>query len=319
MRKRTLGPDGPEITAVGFGAWAIGGLGYGDQDTDQAAEALDTYLGAGGRLIDTARGYGISEILVGQAVGRFGRRGEVFLASKSGSTHPPIVRTDLATSLFCLQADAVDLYYIHVPPLDEARLDATLTAYDQCKRDGRMRLLGVSLLSLRSPAEQTQAERIIDDPRVDVVQIPHSFAGPASGELIARAARRGLGVVTRSNLLGGILTGKYRPGQRFSDPANDWRATLNGPRLDEALEIVADLAGRLVRPPWPSLAQLALAYSLHTEGVSAIIPGARNARQVEANLQVDRLGPPDRALRGQLEHAGRQIADLLARARQEKR
>ncbi|MFP4355599.1 MAG: aldo/keto reductase [Phycisphaerae bacterium] len=317
MQKRRMASDGPEVTAVGFGAWAIGGLGYGKQDDKQAAEALDAYLDGGGRLIDTARGYGVSEILVGKALKRFGRREEVYLASKSGSTHPPIARTDLETSLFCLQAGAVDLYYIHVPPPDPDKLDALLAVYDSLKQAGKTRQVGVSLPPMRSDDHYALAGRILADPRVDVVQIPHSFAGPQTGELIQRAAERGLGVLTRMNMLGGILTGKYEPGHRFDDPGNDWRASLNGPHLDRALAIVQSLAAEVVQPPYENLSELALAWSLHAPGVTAIIPGGRRPEQVRANLRVDQLPAPDGDVREALEQAGREIAEQIRQARGE--
>lgn len=319
MQKRTLGKAGPETTAVGFGAWAIGGLGYGEQDTEAAGEALDEYFALGGRLIDTARGYGVSEILVGKALRRFGRRDEVYVASKSGNQHPPVVRTDLETSRFCLGVDRLDLYYIHVPPPDPDKLDRLLDVYAALREAGKMKQLGVSCRALRTQEEIDQAWRIVEDPRVDVVQIPHSFARQGSAELIRAAGDRGLGVVTRSNLLGGILTGKYAPGYRFADPANDWRASLNGEKLDELLTVVADLVEQVVQPPYQTLAQVAIAYSLHTPGVSAVIPGARSAEQVRANAAIDDMGPLPENVRDRLDEAGKQIQQLVAAARAENR
>jgi aryl-alcohol dehydrogenase-like predicted oxidoreductase len=294
MQRRTLGRSGLAVTALGYGGWAIGGLGYGDQDERDADAAVDAYLRGGGRCIDTARGYGVSEILIGKRLKACAAAGEVFVASKSGSTHPPIVRTDLETSRFCLQRDALDLYYIHVPPPEWEPMDRLLDAYQELKARGRTRLVGVSCPNVDGEAEADRVRRYVADPRTDVIQIAYSCARPpVVGELIADAHRRGVGVVARMNLEGGFLTGKWKPGVRFTDKANDWRAGLAEATVDRIVALGQGLAARFVRPPYQTLAQLALAYCLANPHVSAVIPGGRSARQVEANLSVDRLPPLD--------------------------
>jgi aryl-alcohol dehydrogenase-like predicted oxidoreductase len=315
MLERPLGRTGRQVTSVGYGAWAIGGLGYGDQDERQAFEAIDAYLAGGGRFMDTARGYGVSEILIGQRLRAFPRADEVFVASKSGSTHPPIVRTDLETSRFCLRRDALDLYYIHVPPRDPDGLRRLLDVYQALKDAGRARLVGVSCPRIETPDDVDLVRRAIQDGRADVLQMAYSMAETEAGPLIAEAAGRGIAVVARMNLLGGLLTGKYKPGHVFADRANDWRASIPQDRLDEVLRIVGELAARFVRPPYETLGQVALGFALAAPGVSAIIPGGRSAAQVRANLSIDGLPPLAPAFAKDLAAAAAPIRAILAEAR----
>lgn len=310
MQTRPLGRTGYDVSAIGLGAWAIGGLGYGEQDRQDALDAIDAYLHAGGRFIDTARGYGVSEILIGKRLAAFERAGEVFVASKSGTGHPPIVHTDLETSCFCLQREAVDLYYIHVPPEDPDKLDRLLDAYAAAKRRGHTRLVGVSCRRVDSAADAEKAMAYVRDARVDAIQINYSYAQTDGEPVIQAAAEAGKGVVARSNLLGGLLTGKYRPGHRFDDPANDGRAGIAPERLDKLLGVVQDIERQLLGSPYDTMAQLGLAYALACPGVSAIIPGARSPQQVRANLSVAPLPPMSEALRSQLVAAGQEIGRL---------
>jgi aryl-alcohol dehydrogenase-like predicted oxidoreductase len=109
LTKRMLGQTGIEVTPLGFGSQTIGGLGYGDQDWSQSQPTADAYLAGGGRFIDTARGYGVSEIYVGKALRKSAQAGEVTVCSKSGTLHPPCIRADLEVSLFCLQREQLDV------------------------------------------------------------------------------------------------------------------------------------------------------------------------------------------------------------------
>lgn len=310
IESRPLGSTGVEISSVGFGAWAIGGLGYGDVPTDDALDAVRAYLEAGGRHIDTARGYGISEILCGRVLKETGLRSETFVASKSGKAHPPAIRTDCLTSNFCTGDVPVDLYYVHVPPAPGEKLDRMLDAYAALKDAGLTRLVGVSAPGRDepgSPESQAFLEAMIDDPRVDVIQLVYSLARPGNAKMIARAAEKGVGIVARTCLEGGLLTGRYKPGHVWTDTANDGRAGRPQEWLDALLSRVQELSNQLVRPPYESMAQLALAWVLANENVSTIIVGGKNRSQVERNTAVADLPPMDAETR---DHIGNACADL---------
>jgi aryl-alcohol dehydrogenase-like predicted oxidoreductase len=130
MHFRRLGPDGPEISVVGMGAWAIGGpwqFGWGPQDDDESLAALHKAFDAGVNWVDTAAVYGLghSEEVVGQAVREHG--GEVLVFTKCGrpwygrenneptyDLRPETIRFELEQSLKRLGTDHVDLYQFHL-------------------------------------------------------------------------------------------------------------------------------------------------------------------------------------------------------------
>lgn len=311
METRPLGNTGHDVTAVGFGAWALGGLGYGDQVEADAFEAIDTYLEAGGRFFDTARGYGVSEIRLGNRLAAFEEADEVFVCSKSASKHPPTWWADLETTLFCLQREPVDLYYVHVPSGDREKMDRLLDAYVEQKDAGKIGHVAVSCGRV-GPGEQgfDSAMPWAEDPRVEVIQINYSYAEPWAKPIMEAARANGTGVVARSNILGGLLTGKYRPGHRFDNPANEGRAGIDPGKLDRILAIVQDIEENLLRPPYENMIELALAYALAHPAVSAIIPGARSREQVLTNIAVDARPPMDPSLAAQIEEAGEEIGRI---------
>ncbi len=87
MNTGQLGNDGPNLTEIGFGAWAIGGswqFGWGEQDDQESIKTIHRALELGINWIDTAPAYGLghSEEIVGRVVA--GQRNDVFVATKCG-------------------------------------------------------------------------------------------------------------------------------------------------------------------------------------------------------------------------------------------
>ncbi len=311
IKRRVLGRTGIEVTPVGFGSQTIGGLGYGDQNWAESEATARAYLKGGGRLIDTARGYGVSEIYVGKALKRFRARAEVTVCSKSGNTHPPVVRADMEVSRFCLQRDRIDVYYVHVPPPDFDQLRRVLDAYEQFKKEGKIRFIGVSNKGLTTQQERDEAWRFFEDGRIDVMQFPYSFARAEVAPLIAEARRRGIGVVVRQGLEGGMFTDKFRPGHRFTDRANDWRAGVDPAAMDEVLEGIEGIRRRFVKPPYRTLAQLALSFVLANPDVGATIPGAGSPEEMRDNLSVNDLPPMPASMAAELAEAGRGLLERM--------
>src|SRR5947208_2520447 len=141
MEKRKLGRSGPEITTIGFGAWAAGGpwkIGWGPQSDDDSIAAIRRSVELGCNWIDTAAIYGLghSEVVVGRALEGL-NRSEIIVATKcgriadeTGTPHsnllPGSIRYEMDESLKRLKLDHVDLYQIHWPdsetgtPLEES-------------------------------------------------------------------------------------------------------------------------------------------------------------------------------------------------------
>lgn len=315
MKKRLLGRSGIEVTPVGFGSQTVGGLGYGDQNWDESLATVNAYLDAGGRFIDSARGYGVSEIYVGKALRKFRGRKGVVVSSKSGSLHPPIIRADMEVSRFCLQRDVIDIYYIHVPPSDFDQLRRVLDVYEQFKKEGKIRLIGVSQKGLQTTAEMDEAWRSFEDGRIDVMQFPYSFGRPHVAPLLAEARKRGIGVVVRQALEGGMFTDKFRPGHVFTDRANDWRAGVDPQVMEQALRRIEEIRRQFVKPPYTTLTQVALAYALLNPDVASTIPGAGCPAEMADNVAVMELPLlSDSDARG-LETAAAGLLDFMRKGR----
>ncbi|GEM_PF-1387381 len=318
IKLRKLGGREQWITPIGLGAQTIGGLGYGDQDQQHSPSIVEAYLKGGGRLIDVARGYGTSEIHVGNAIKACHLEEEVFLCSKTGSLHPPVAASDLDVSRFCLQRDWIDLYYVHVPSRDPLQHNRILDTFQSFKERGLIRFTGLSCRNVNDPAHRDEVLGWIQDPRVDVIQIPCNPSHPPEVlDLIAEAADHGIGVICRGTVQGGLFNESFCPEQTFEDRENDWKAQVEPADMQQALHIVRDVAEELRQEPYQTLAQLTQSWTLNQAGVSAIIGGAGSLSEVNDLLAVAEMLPPDQHTSTRLREKMAPIQALIKRLRKE--
>jgi len=271
---------------------------------------LDRFLDAGGNFIDTADTYsdgGSEETL---AAWLAGRRDEVVLATKcrfpvsdpgGQGLAPDRIAKACDASLRRLGVDVIDLYQVHAPD-PEVPLEATLEALDALVRAGKVRALGVSnfpawllawAVSLQdregwAPFVSLQPQYSLVERSIEVEILP-----------FCRAA--GLGVIPWGPLGAGFLTGKYQRGER---PPEGSRIADADETLEEAYERratehhfrVVDAAGEIAEARGATIAQVALAWLLGTEGVTAPIVGPRTFEQLEDLLGADglELSPAER-------------------------
>ncbi|MEM6530878.1 MAG: aldo/keto reductase, partial [Chloroflexota bacterium] len=130
--------------------------------------------------------------------------------------------------------------------------------------------------------------------RVNALQVIYSIFRQQNAEMFAEAHEHDVGIVVRTSLESGFLTGKYKPGHEFS--GDDHRKRWSKNRLETILAHVADVEQLAVKSPYETLSQVALRFALDTPGVDTIIPGAKNARQLRSNLSVLDLPPLDDAV-----------------------
>jgi aryl-alcohol dehydrogenase-like predicted oxidoreductase len=291
---RTLGRTGFTVTEVGFGAWAIGGGSYGDVAERDAEAALEAYLAGGGNFVDTARNYRESERIIGSTLRRLDVRDGVVLTTKTGRTstieQASGIPADLEETLRLLQTDYVDVYYIHAPPEDPDVMRHVIDLFLELKRKGRIRAVGASI---KGP-DVTQAtvdlcRQYVDTGDIDVIQLIYSIFRQRNAASIAYAHEHGVGIVARTVLENGFLTGKYRPGMTFDGA--DHRRRWSGRKLERLLREARSLSGLAGRTTHDTLAQVAIAFALALDGVSTTIPGAKSAKQATENLGVATLPP----------------------------
>jgi aryl-alcohol dehydrogenase-like predicted oxidoreductase len=314
MKKRALGKSGFEVTEIGFGAWAIGGRGYGEVSEQQAYAVIEAYLEGGGNFIDTARRYGESERRLGEVLRRSGTRDQVYLATKTHQSRSketlPEIRKELEESLRLMQTDVVDLFYMHAPPEEVDVMNFALDEFAALKKEGKIRAIGASIKGPDVTRKTVDlCRQYVDSGRIDAIQLIYSVFRQMNAESIAYAKNNGVGIVARTVMESGFLTGSYRPGDAFAD--NDHRRRWQGAHLDELLAEAVRLSSTAVRPPYSSLAQVAIRFALAQEGVSTVIAGAKRVEQMRANLAVDAIPPLENSL---LEELRRDYADFTAKA-----
>jgi aryl-alcohol dehydrogenase-like predicted oxidoreductase len=302
MEQRTLGRTGRSVGVVGLGAWQLGG-DWGSVSEDDALAVLRAAVDAGVTFIDTADVYGDgrSERLIGRLLGERGDDGLV-VATKMGrrvEQRPELYNREnfLAwndRSRENLGVDTLDLVQLHCPPTPVYSDDAVFNALDELVEAGRIRAYGVSVETVE------EALTAIARPRVATVQIIlNAFRLKPLERVLPAAREAGVGIIARVPLASGLLSGKYDEHTQF-DPddhrnynrhgeAFDVGETFSGVPFEAGLDAVRDLRG--IVGPDVAMAQFALRWIIDQPGVSAVIPGARNADQARSNVAAADLPP----------------------------
>jgi aryl-alcohol dehydrogenase-like predicted oxidoreductase len=299
---RELGRTGWRVSAVSFGAWAIGNA-WGHVDSGESLQALHKAVDRGVNFFDTADVYGDghSERLLAQL--RRERDEEIIVATKAGRRLDPHtadgynaenLSSFIDRSLKNLAVEALDLLQLHCPPTEVYYRPEVFGALDDFVKQGKVRYYGVSVEQVE------QALKAIEFPNVQSVQIIFNIFRQRPAELLFREAqRRRVGILARLPLSSGMLTGKFSTRSEFD--VDDHRAfnrhgerfdrgeTFSGVDYETGLQAVEEL--RALVPAGMSLAQFALRWILMDEAVTCAIPGAKRPQQVEENVSAADLPP----------------------------
>ncbi|HEX5417863.1 MAG TPA: aldo/keto reductase, partial [Chloroflexota bacterium] len=185
-----------------------------------------------------------------------------------------VIFRDIDGQLRRLRRDTIDIYMLHSPTVADLDAQDWATAVDRLKSEGKIRFFGIST------SDHASGMRAIEL-GADVLQIEYDLLDPSAEDaLLPRAARENLGVMVRTPLHRGLLTGKFPAGQPIP-PDQQWRRP-RGDQLLRRLERVEQL--RFLERPGQTLAQAALRFVLAHPAVHAAIPGARTVEQLEANV-----------------------------------
>ncbi|HEX5305099.1 MAG TPA: aldo/keto reductase [Dyella sp.] len=315
MQMRTLGRNGPPVSALGLGCMGMSDF-YSGRDDAESIATIHHALDRGVTLLDTADMYGphTNEVLVGQAIK--GRRDEVVLATKFGivrdpndptvrgiSGRPEYVRAACDASLKRLGVEVIDLYYQHrVDPA--VAIEETVGAMADLVRAGKVRYLGLS------EASGATLERACKVHPIAALQSEFSLwtRDPESNGMLDACRRLGVTLVAYSPLGRGFLTGAITAPEDFA--ADDYRR--HSPRFQgenfarnlALVEQVQVLANRKGCTP----AQLALAWVLAQGQDIVPIPGTKRRSRLDENLdalhvslsaaelaEINAVFPPDAA------------------------
>ncbi len=272
MRYREFGRTGMKVSEVGFGAWGIGG-DYGRIERKDALEALAQAQELGCNFVDTASVYGDSELVLGEFLPS--RRDRWLVATKYSGQDAGLITT-AEKQLTRMGIDVIDFYQIHWAPRDDQK-----HLYDdlyRLKESGKARFVGVSL----GTAEDI--DYVLDNTEVDGFQVPCSLMTPLPYlARLERIRQSGVGVVVRSCLEGGFLTGKFAPDVTFPDPT-DRRSKWNREQIAQAVEAAERF--RFMDEKVGSMLVGAARYPLTFPETSTLILGTKSAAQAEANFGV---------------------------------
>ena len=299
MKKRKFGNNGPEVSEIGFGAWAIGGS-WGKQSEKDSLEGLETALDRGINFIDTAAGYGNgkSERIIGEFLKSRSER--VYVCTKtppSPGKWPPspyctieerysekYLRENVEERLSNLQVDSLDVLLLHTWTRAWNDNPVALKTLQKMKSEGLVKQIGIST----PEHDQNCVIQLMRDGMVDVLQVIYNiFEQEPAAQLFPVAQETGTGIIVRVAFDEGVLTGKYTGKETFG--ADDFRSNyFAGDRLARGVRRTEKIKKEFKESGY-SMPELALKFALSHVAVSTVIPGIRNKQQAIINTSVSEL------------------------------
>jgi len=300
MIYRKLGRTDFEVSAISFGAWAIGGT-WGEVNDDESFNALNKALDLGVNFFDTADVYGNgrSERLLAKL--KRERSEKFYIATKAGRGLDPHtaegynqknLTSFIEQSLKNLNTEAIDLLQLHCPPTQVYYMPEVFGFLDDLVKAGKLLYYGVSVEKVE------EALKAIEYPNVQSVQIIFNMFRHRPAELFfEQAKKKQVGILARVPLASGMLTGKFNKNSEFDSEDHrkfnrkgesfDKGETFSGVDYDLSLKAVEEL--KSICPSGMSLTQFALKWILMFDAVTCTIPGAKRKEQVEENISTVNL------------------------------
>jgi aryl-alcohol dehydrogenase-like predicted oxidoreductase len=310
MEFRQIGESGLSASVITFGAWAIGGWMWGGTERSDAVAAIRASYDEGVTSIDTAAvyGQGLSEEIVGEALQgiprdkvqvmtKFGMRwdlakGDFAFKSLDNEGRPldiykyggkASIIKECEDSLRRLRTDYIDLYQQHWPDVTTP-IAETMEAMAELLKAGKIRAAGVSNYDVMQMKEAEKTLRLASD------QVPYSMVRrDIEKELVPYCLGHRKAILAYSPLQRGLLSGKIRPGHRFSEGDNRGDSKYyQGENLNR-INAFLDQLRPLAEEKKATLAQLVIRWTIQQPGITIALVGARNAQQAVQNARAARL------------------------------
>jgi aryl-alcohol dehydrogenase-like predicted oxidoreductase len=293
MRMRTLGDGGPEVSVVGLGT-----NNFGPRiDYEQAFAVVDAAIDAGVTLFDTADiyGNGASEDFIGRALD--GRRDRVVIATKFGKPmadgpdlargSPAYIRWAIEDSLRRLRVETIDVYQMHEPD-GRTPIEETLGALNELVQEGKARFIGSSNFSAQQIEEADRVARELGFARFVSAQNEYSLLRrDLEDDVLPTCERLGIGMLPYFPLASGLLTGKYRRGERASE------GRLAGRDIPEERWDKVEALQRFAEERGVSLLDVTVGGLAAMPAVASVIAGATRPEQVRANVEAGEWEPSE--------------------------
>lgn len=277
------------VSEIGFGCWGIGGNAYGPTEDAVSISALKFALDQGVNFFDTSDFYGDgrSETVLSAILASDRKR--VILATKGGLKNvageqdftPAYLRSACENSLLRLKTNYIDLYQLHSPPRlnpeTSQMLEDAVGLLAALKQEGKILTYGIS------PRIPEDAASFLTLPGIYSLQVNFNLMDQRARDsgLLREAAARGIGVIARTPLCFGFLTGKYSPDQGFAKTDHRIRwSTEQKSAWNQGLGVFRE---KLPERAAMTDAQFALCFCLSHPEISAAIPGMLTPEHVSEN------------------------------------
>lgn len=306
MEYRKLGATDLTLSAITYGAFAIGGNMWGGNEKKDSIESVKASIDNGVTTLDTAPfyGFGLSEEMIGEAIKGYDRnkiqlltkfglvwngsnngKGDFFFdAEENGKTVPVYkysskesVINEVEDSLRRLQTDYIDLLQIHWPD-STTPICETMEAMELLIQQGKIRAAGVSNYNVAQVKEARQSLNIASN------QIGYSMLNRGiEQDLVPYALENDLGIIVYSPMERGLLTGKYfKDGKlKENDHRNGYFQQFDLKKVEAFLNAITPIASE----KRATLSQLVLRWTSLQPAISVVLAGARNAEQAAANAR----------------------------------
>ncbi|MEF2278853.1 aldo/keto reductase [Deinococcus sp. YIM 134068] len=281
MRQREFGNTGLKVGVLGLGAGQVGAEALPEAE---AGRLLNRALDLGVTLIDTARGYGLSEERIGRHLAH--RRDEFVLSTKGGygiegveDWTPQSIRPGIERALRVMRTDRLDIFHLHSCPLDTLRRDDLLAELDRAREAGLIRVAAYS-------GENEALAWAVESGRFGSVETSVNVAdGWSLRHVLPDAAERGLGVIAKRPIANAAWQFGERPVGQYAEVY--W----------ERLQRLRLAPGEL---DWTAFA---LRFSAFAPGVSSAIVGTARVENLERNAAIVEQGPLPAELLTQIDAA----------------
>ena len=301
MEYRTLGKTGLEVSAVGIGCWQMardGSWGTGGSDEESIATIHHAET-LGINLLDTSASYGRgrSEEVIGRALQ--GRRDRYIVATKvkpgtDGDADAETAWRGIAAicegSLKRLQTDYIDVLQLHRDPPEPA-MPAVMETLADLKSQGKIRWAGISSNNTKVIGQLLALGELA------VVQVGYNLINRGGESALVQAEAENLGALIRMPMASGALSGRYFETQDRLTGEDLRKGRFQTERGMAALDRLSELLF-LTEGGRRTMVQAALRFVLDTDGVTTVIPGARDREQLEENaaaVDVPPLTPEERS------------------------
>ena len=288
MNFRKLGDTDLDVSEIGFGSWAISGIGYGKTDDSESIKTLHEALDRGINFIDTADSYGNghAEKLIGKVLSERKDK-DTIVATKfgwdfynksgtKGNLTPEYINFAVDKSLKRLNRDRIDIYQIHSQNPENIIINEVFNTLKLLKDKGKIRYYGFSANYIED------AEKIINNFKIDTLQVSYNLLNYKMVEQIFNNKNtKTIGIICREPLASGFLTGKYNINSKFEK--TDHR---NGFSIDYKTNIIKNVNKlKFLETKTRNLAQSSINFCLQNKKIGVVIPGIKNRKQLYENLK----------------------------------